>query len=72
MTDWDHAYMNKPTNTDGMYPTTEAMMDALEQAALEHRVTVIARVLTGIIFVTAAITTYVLYPELLWALKQYL
>lgn len=68
---WNSFYMNKPTDINAMYPTTESMMAALEDAVIERRVTWIARIITAIIFVVLVTIWYVMYPELAWAVLQY-
>jgi len=64
MTDWDAYLMSKPTDTSAWYPTTDAMLAALEDATLEHRITVTVWVATVLVFLGIAATLFILYLEI--------
>ena len=71
MTDWDSYYMRKPTDLSALYPCTQEVRRALEDRAMERRVTWIARGSTALIFGTLAAITYIMYPELVWLIARY-
>jgi len=64
MTDWDAYLMNKPTDTSAWYPTTDAMLAALEDAALGHRITVTVQIIATLIFLGIAAALFILYLEI--------
>ena len=70
MTDWDAHYMRKPTDISALYPRTQEVQRALDDRAMERKVTWIARGITVAIVVVLAIVTYTLYPELVWLITQ--
>lgn len=70
MTDWDSYYMRKPTDLSALYPCTSEIQRALDDLAMERKVTWIARGITALIFCTLALITYTLYPELVWLITR--
>lgn len=53
-TEWDMAYMNKPTDLSDKYPDCFGSLERIENDKLEKRIRWVSRLITVIIAVSAA------------------